>query len=137
MSWWIERKSRIVKQKKNRDIKKQKVINKNIIVVSAAGNDSQDLNKINYYPAAHHHRIVVVGNKSRSSNYGDTVDVIEDGNNVKAGGYRMSGSSQSTSKHSVQSISPLTLTILIFLPPQTGHITFSSPLNHIQYNKTY
>lgn len=31
MSWWIERKSRIVKQKKNRDIKKQKVINKNII----------------------------------------------------------------------------------------------------------
>ena len=33
------------------------LINKNIIVVSAAGNDSQDLNKINYYPAAHHHRI--------------------------------------------------------------------------------
>lgn len=31
MSWWLETKSRIVKSKKSRDIKKQKIVNKNII----------------------------------------------------------------------------------------------------------
>lgn len=74
------------------------LLNKNVIIVVAAGNDKQDLNKIHYYPATYHSRIVVVGNKAKSSNYGDVVDVIEDGNNVSAGGVIASGTSQATPK---------------------------------------
>ena len=66
-------------------------------VVVAAGNESNNLNKdCNFYPACYDERIVVVGNKADSSNYGEIVDFVIDGNNKEGFGVTLSGSSQST-----------------------------------------
>jgi len=68
-----------------------------IIVVAAAGNDGKDLtNNCFYYPACYDNRIIIVGNTAKSSNYGKPVKLVVNGNNVSAGGYRMSGTSQAT-----------------------------------------
>lgn len=75
----------------------KKLLNSNIHVVAAAGNESMNLNiKCNFYPACLDRRINVIGNKSPSSNYGRTVDEIIDGNNQTALGIKLSGTSQST-----------------------------------------
>jgi len=68
-----------------------------IIVVAAAGNDGKSLtDNCYYYPACYDNRIIVVGNKAKSSNYGKQVKLVVNGNNVSAGGYKMSGTSQAT-----------------------------------------
>lgn len=79
----------------------KKILNSGIYFVTAAGNNGEDLgNNCNFYPACYDKRIIVVGNKTvkrkTSSNYGSIVDYYRDGTNVLAGGYRMTGSSQST-----------------------------------------
>lgn len=45
MSWWVEKRSNIVKKKKERDIKRQKIVNKNII----AGIQSQWTPNFSYH----------------------------------------------------------------------------------------
>lgn len=81
--------------KEQRAIKR--LLKKGVTIVVAAGNDSRDLNKFcNYFPACYDKRIIVVGNYSKSSNYGNVVDVILNGNNIDVFGIVMSGTSQST-----------------------------------------
>lgn len=64
----------------------KKILDKNIIMVVAAGNEGSNLDKnCNYYPACYDKRIVVVGNQnfiSNRSNYGSIVDDYVNGNNV-------------------------------------------------------
>jgi hypothetical protein len=81
----------------------QKLLDANVTVVVAAGNDNLNLDKeCVYYPACHDPRIYVVGNgtslKNRyaGSNYGKVVDIWIDGRDHTAGGHTMTGSSQST-----------------------------------------
>lgn len=77
-----------------------------VVIIAAAGNDSQNLDEdCYYYPACYDSRIIVVGNGDSekkilhpSSNYGKIVDVIVNGINVCAGGSCMTGTSQSTAK---------------------------------------
>lgn len=74
------------------------------VVVAAAGNDRKDLDKkCNYYPACADSRIVTVGclqtnlrAKCPFTNYGKYVKVWELGEDVLAGGVKMSGTSQAT-----------------------------------------
>lgn len=77
-------------------------LQRQIIIVAAAGNEDTDLDKTcNFYPACSDKRILVVGNghnndnKNTKTNYGETVvDIWENGDNVTNGGVTMSGSSQ-------------------------------------------
>ena len=83
-------------------------LNKGIVVVAAAGNDSSNLGRSTYYPAMYDKRIYVVGNIvnnsriiARTSNYGKPVNSWEIGENVlsrfpnNSVGY-LSGTSQAT-----------------------------------------
>lgn len=79
------------------------LINKNIIVVAAAGNESLNLDTVcNVFPICYSTKIIAVGNgfgetrHAISSNYGKYVGYWADGNKVTAGGVTMTGSSQST-----------------------------------------
>lgn len=85
----------------------KQALDKGIIVVTAAGNESTDLNKGSYYPAQCDERVVVVGSTTLDgktaykSNYGDIVTYKEIGQDVKStipGNSigTMSGTSQAT-----------------------------------------
>lgn len=77
-------------------------LSQGIVFVSAAGNESTNLNKGTYYPAMYDPRIVVVGNVNRkgkrapSSNYGSPIDLSVIGVNRTALGITLTGTSQST-----------------------------------------
>lgn len=75
-----------------------KFLKDGVHVVAAAGNLGTNLNKkCKYYPACYDKRVHVVGNIGSNSNYGKkVVDIVLDGNNKKALGITLSGSSQST-----------------------------------------
>lgn len=75
-----------------------------ITFVAAAGNRGLELGKsASYYPAMSHSYVTVVGStksgeRRTDSNYGDIVDVWEEGTNVYGGGVSLSGTSQATAK---------------------------------------
>lgn len=72
-------------------------LNKGITVIISAGNSGLNLDQnCIYYPACYDNRSIVVGNVNSQSNTGMIVDLIVDGNNKTAGGYTMSGTSQSS-----------------------------------------
>lgn len=78
------------------------LLNKGIIVVAAAGNNSLNLDKeCSAFPSCDDPRVIVVGNgiekkPDPESNYGKIIDIWENGNNIKAGGITLSGTSQAT-----------------------------------------
>lgn len=84
----------------------EKALEKNIMVVAAAGNEGKSFKQQTYYPAMYDSRIIVVGNLTRnkdgkvvrspSSNYGKEVDIQVFGTRVKSLNGRMTGTSQST-----------------------------------------
>lgn len=81
----------------------KQALDKKIVVIVAAGNEGHDLGKsCNYYPACSDSRVIVVGckdskrNKCSFSNYGSRVDLWDQGENIDAGGYDKTGTSQST-----------------------------------------
>jgi len=90
----------------------QKLIDKGVTFITAAGNNNNNLDeKCNYYPACYDNKIIAVGNinddgtKYASSNYG--VKVIKfwaNGVSREAGGYTLSGTSQATAIVSGQMI---------------------------------
>lgn len=90
-----------------------KLLERNKIILAAAGNKRKNLNKnCNYYPACYDKRIVVVGNgtfwrRARSSNYGSVVDVWIDGQNKGPVNIKASGTSQSTAIHTGRLINKL------------------------------
>ena len=60
------------------------ILKRKIVLITAAGNESMNLDKnCNYFPACYYDKIIVVGNKyeesKKSSNYGKIVDLWEDG----------------------------------------------------------
>ena len=71
---------------------------KGIKIFVAAGNEGHNLNSsCDYFPACYNTKgLVIVGNKHKTSNYGDKVTLIRNGVNVKASGTVMTGSSQAT-----------------------------------------
>lgn len=77
-------------------------LNNDKIFIVAAGNDKENLDeKCTYFPACYDPRLIVVGNGRNGipndvSNYGKVVDLWINGMNIKGGGHRMSGTSQST-----------------------------------------
>lgn len=85
-----------------------KAVGEGITFVAAAGNNGKELSfdssgpkKTRYYPAMSNPSIMVIGalkngEKLESSNYGDLIDIWEEGYNVYAGGYLFSGTSQAT-----------------------------------------
>lgn len=79
----------------------KKALDKGIIVVAAAGNNSSNLKYKTYYPAMYDKRIVVVGNltkkgrRSPSSNYSGPVDLMVTGTQVRSLNGKMTGTSQS------------------------------------------
>lgn len=74
-----------------------KIVEANIVLIAAAGNNRTNLNNgCNFYPACYDPRITVVGSNAKTSNYGSVVDVVIPGDHQTAFGVTMSGSSQST-----------------------------------------
>lgn len=83
-----------------------KALNKNIVIVAAAGNEGKDFKDQTYYPAMYDKRIIVVGNLTKnnkgkvirapSSNYGKEVDLQVFGTRVQSLNGPMTGTSQST-----------------------------------------
>ena len=79
------------------------LLKKNIILVAAAGNSSQEMTRKQciFYPACYFMKTVVVGNgfsnkkRASTSNYGEIVDIWEDGQLKTASGVTNSGTSQS------------------------------------------
>ena len=83
------------------------ILNNGTTVVAAAGNSGFNLNLTGciVYPACADPRIYVIGNLgSKSSNLGGPVDTLIDGNNKKAAGVIMSGTSQAAAIFSGQVI---------------------------------
>lgn len=82
----------------------QKMLDKGIIIVVAAGNNADDLDKeCNYYPACSDKRLIVVGNGknghyAKSSNRGGAIDVVVDGQDQVGFNVKMSGTSQATAR---------------------------------------
>lgn len=75
----------------------RKILNANRILIVAAGNGNNDLDKkCVYYPACYDSRIYVIGNSGELSNYGKVVDLFYYADNQMAFGQKMSGSSQAT-----------------------------------------
>jgi hypothetical protein len=87
------------KDQKELEVIKQ-ATDKGIKVIVAAGNDSCDLSKnCNFFPACYslNNNFYVIGNcGSKTSNFNGPVKQCEDGNNVCAAGFCMSGTSQAT-----------------------------------------
>jgi subtilisin family serine protease len=75
-----------------------KLLDKKITLVVAAGNEGLNLDKnCRYYPACYDKRIFVIGSHDLSSNYGPkTVDILYNGRNRLGFGKVLSGTSQST-----------------------------------------
>lgn len=74
-----------------------KILDKGITVIAAAGNERKDLDQsCNYYPACYDHRIIVVGADAYYSNKGRIVDIIESGERMLGFGRLMRGTSQAT-----------------------------------------
>ena len=85
----------------------RKALNNKIVVNVASGNERLNLDhSCNFYPACYYTEINVIGNtkthkgKNTTTNYGNIVDHVIDGNDILAGGYVMSGSSVSTAIYS-------------------------------------
>lgn len=75
----------------------KKALNKGITMITAAGNNKINLDKgCNYFPACYDERIIVIGNKHHSSNFGKVVDFYVDGVNKEGFGITLTGTSQST-----------------------------------------
>ena len=82
------------------------MLNKKVFITAAAGNQGLNLDKdCKVYPACYDNRIITVGclkqnkkNRCELSNYGKYIKTWEVGQNVKAGGYILSGTSQATAK---------------------------------------
>ena len=80
----------------------KKYLDKGGRLIAAAGNDGRDLTLGSYYPAMYDKRIIVVGNRTADgvrsvlSNYGSPVNRWEVGENVKAYGITLTGTSQAT-----------------------------------------
>jgi subtilisin family serine protease len=77
------------------------LLDNNVKIVAAAGNDNVDLDKdCNYYPACYDNRIITVGNLkdsktiTKSSNYGNYVKKWNIGYKIYAGGIVLTGTSQ-------------------------------------------
>jgi subtilisin family serine protease len=75
----------------------KKYLNKGRILINASGNDARHLSKdkCDWYPGCYDNRIIVVGNKAESSNYGPRINMYLNGNNQEGFGITLSGSSQS------------------------------------------
>lgn len=87
------------------------LLEEGIIIVAAAGNDKQDLDKdCNFFPACYDDRIIKVGNyevegiPSKSSNYGKKINRWYKGTRIAAGGIILSGTSQSTAAITAEEI---------------------------------
>lgn len=92
----------------------KQALEKHIYVVTAAGNDGQDLSKkCNAYPACYafkspYFKVVASyknGVRSSFSNYGGPVTDTANGEDVSAGGVTMSGTSQATALVTAQLVS--------------------------------
>lgn len=86
----------------------------NIKFVVASGNDGVNLNKgCFFYPACYNLPIYVTGSVDNNnkisyySNYGKVVKYWENGNNVRAGGITLTGTSQATALETVQIVKDL------------------------------
>lgn len=69
--------------------------------VTAAGNDNLNVDRADMFYPCGYKDVICVGNldhgrKHNQSNFGKTVTVWQEGTNVSAGGYTMSGTSQAT-----------------------------------------
>lgn len=83
----------------------KKLLDSGVVIFTAAGNESLDLDKkCTYYPACYDSRLVVVGSTSEDgsiskfSNKGKIVDLWVKGENISGGGFTMSGTSQATAR---------------------------------------
>lgn len=96
----------------------KRALDAHILIIAAAGNEGKDFDKQTYYPALYDDRIVVVGaidkNADRvpSSNYGNKVDAVEQGESVLStvpnNSYsRMTGTSQATAIHTGKTVKQL------------------------------
>jgi hypothetical protein len=80
----------------------KKILDSGVIFAAAAGNKGVSLDKVKMYPAMYDPRILVVGNgfsaynKAPTSNFGSAVKQWVSGENIYAGGFLKSGTSQST-----------------------------------------
>lgn len=87
-----------------------RLLDKNIILSVAAGNDNVNLDEdCNYYPACYDPRIYVVGNSNGRSNYGKVVDIWYNGQNKTEFGVTRSGTSQSTAQFTSQLLKTVAL----------------------------
>lgn len=78
----------------------EKLLDKKVLLVMAAGNEGKDLNnKCNYYPACYDKRNVVVGQSdSKRSNFGKVVNIKLPGKVVLLDGKSLEGTSFSTAR---------------------------------------
>lgn len=86
-----------------------KLLDKGVMVVAAAGNEGDNLDrKCNYFPACYDKRIHNIGNIGYKTNYGKKhIDIIIDGNNKTSLGLTMSGTSQSAAIYTQRMIRKL------------------------------
>lgn len=74
-----------------------KLLDEKVAMFVAAGNNKSNLNvNCNYYPACYDSRLFVIGSSRATSNYGDIVDAVFDGDNQEAFGRKLSGTSMAT-----------------------------------------
>lgn len=83
----------------------EELLDKGIVLVTAAGNEKKDFKHQGYYPAMYNKDIIVVGNlmkkngkvvRAPTSNYGEQVDIQVLGTNIRSLNGVLSGTSQST-----------------------------------------
>jgi subtilisin family serine protease len=88
----------------NEELAVKKFIGQGGKFIAAAGNEAKDIDDTPYYPA-YYDGVVAVGsldgfrNHSKSSNFGESVEAWEIGENVTAYGISLSGTSQATAVH--------------------------------------
>lgn len=86
------------------------------IFIAAAGNYNENIDVNPFYPASYDSRIIVVGNndpsgkRSKTSNYGSTVDRWEMGEKVSYEGITHTGTSQATAKATSKVVNDLACT---------------------------